>query len=178
MPANQRLEGKHNSSNETSGSSDDMRPVITSLATTLTEELAALLAAVLDGRKKKTLDRLSQALSEAMPTLLSRTIENELLADTTTAHERRVRFSAALARLEIPVVARKANTAHEQSKHGIDDTDWMSMDAAAQFLNLSSEALMKLVRNGKLGDVDTDAHGVIRLERTAVLARYQQMHRG
>jgi hypothetical protein len=64
---------------------DYLKPALAPLATALTEELAALLAAALDGRKKKTLGRLSQALSDAVPELLQRAFEHELLANGVVA---------------------------------------------------------------------------------------------
>src|SRR5258708_35340969 len=69
---------------------DYLKPALAPIATALTEELAALLAAALDGRTKKTLDRLSQALSDAVPELLQRAFEHELLANGVRSEERRV----------------------------------------------------------------------------------------
>lgn len=76
--------------------SDGLRPALAPVATALAEELAALLAAVLDGRKKRTLDRLSQALSDAVPELLQRAIEQELLAGGETDSKRCAMLVAAL----------------------------------------------------------------------------------
>jgi hypothetical protein len=55
MAAKRKSEGKNNAARDTSRSSDDLKAAIEPVAIALTEELAALLAAVLDGRKKKTL---------------------------------------------------------------------------------------------------------------------------
>src|SRR5258708_31471605 len=74
---------------------DYLKPALAPIATALTEELAALLAAALDGRKKKTLDRLSQALSDAVPELLVRAFEHELLVNGGVAFERRTTLVAA-----------------------------------------------------------------------------------
>jgi hypothetical protein len=67
---------------------DDLKPELASIATALTEELAALLATVLDDGRKQTLDRVSQALSDAVPELLQRAFEHELLACGKFASER------------------------------------------------------------------------------------------
>jgi hypothetical protein len=83
-----------------------LKPALAPIATALTEELAALLAAALDGRKKKTLDRLSQALSDAVPELLQRAFEHELLADSVVALERRATLVAALSAVTRPSAER------------------------------------------------------------------------
>ena len=178
MAAKRKAEGKHISPSDTSRPGDDLKAAIEPVATALTEELAALLAAVLDGRKKKTLDRLSQALSEAVPMLLQRTIEDELLASGDIARERRARFATVLRGRETPANRPQANATGKRRRLEADENDdWMSTDAAAQLLNLSPNEVKKLLQDGKLGDVDIDAHGVTRLERAAVLLRYQQMQR-
>jgi hypothetical protein len=178
MAAKRKSEGKRISPRDTSRPSDDLKAAIEPVATALTEELAALLAAVLDGRKKKTLDRLSQALSEAVPMLLQRTIEDELLASGDIARERRARFATVLRGRETPANLPQANATGKRRRLEADeDDDWMSTDAAAQLLNLSPNEVKKLLQDGKLGDVDIDAHGVTRLERAAVLLRYQHMQR-
>jgi hypothetical protein len=170
--------GKHIAPRETSRPSDDLRAAIEPVATALTEELAALLAAVLDGRKKKTLDRLSQALSEAVPALLQRTIEDELLASSDIARERRVRFATALRGRETPATLPQGNAIEKRRSLEADEgCDWMSTDAASQFLSLSPSEVKKLLQDGKLGDVDIGDHGATRLERTAVLLCYQQIQR-
>ena len=81
---------------------DYLKPALAPVAAALTEELAALLAAALDGRKKKTLDRLSQALSDAVPELLQRAFEHELLANSVVALERRATLVAALSAGDTP----------------------------------------------------------------------------
>lgn len=163
---------------ETSRASNELKAVIEPVATALTEELAALLAAVLDGRKKKTLDRLSLALSEAIPTLLQRTIEDELFAGDDIAVERRARLTAILRRSEAPLNLPQANGTGKRSRLGADeDNEWMSTDAAAQLLNLPLADVKALSRDGKLGHVDRDADGETMLERTAVLLYYQQRKR-
>src|SRR5258708_26312337 len=81
---------------------DYLKPALAPIATALTEELAALLAAALDGRKKKTLDRLSQALSDAVPELLVRAFEHELLVNGVVAFERRTTLVAALSAGDTP----------------------------------------------------------------------------
>jgi len=82
--------------------SDYLKPALAPVAAALTEELAALLAAALDGRRKKTLDRLSQALSDAVPELLQRAFEHELLANSVVALERRATLVAALSAGDTP----------------------------------------------------------------------------
>jgi hypothetical protein len=175
MAATRKSEGKNIASRETTRPSDDLKAAIEPVATALTEELAALLAAVLDGRKKKTLDRLSQALSEAVPTLLQRAIEDELLASGDIARERRAKFATVLRGGESPANLPQTNTIGNRRRLEADEgNDWMSTDAAAQLLNLSPNEVKKLLQDGKLGDVDIDAHGVTRLERTAVLLCYHR----
>lgn len=157
---------------------DDLKPALAPIATALSEELAALLAAVMDGRKKKTLDRLSQALGEAVPALLQRVIEDDLLADSDAARERRATLVAALRAPEMLVRPQQSKVVRPILGHETDDSaDWMSADAVAKLLNVSRARVKKLSQDGKLGDVDVDANGVMRLERTAVLLWYEQMKR-
>jgi hypothetical protein len=63
----------------------------------------------------------------------------------------------------------------------IDDTDessdWLSAESVANFLNVSSARVKQLAKAGELGEVDKDSNGVMRLERTAVLTRYEEMKR-
>jgi hypothetical protein len=127
---------------------------------------------------RKTLDRLSQALSEAVPSLLQRAIQDELLAGGDNARKRRHKLVTALRAGEtsanfpqVSATGKRRTVAAEESD------DWMSTDAAAQLLNLSPNKVKKLLQDGKLGDADIDGHGVTRLERTAVLLCYQQMQR-
>ncbi|MEW9585210.1 hypothetical protein [Paraburkholderia sp. DGU8] len=82
---------------------DDLKPELASIATALTEELAALLATVLDDGRKQTLDSLSQALSDAVPELLQRAFEQELLGGGKPASERRASLVAILRASEVPV---------------------------------------------------------------------------
>ncbi|NPT56341.1 hypothetical protein [Paraburkholderia elongata] len=178
MAAKRKSKVKDIASTGISISGDDLKQALKPIATALSEELAALLAAVMDGRKKKTLDRLSQALSEAVPSLLQRVIEDDLLADSDADRERRATLVAALRAREMPARLQQAKSARQGPAHGADDsTDWMSADAVARLLNVSPAHVKKLSQDGKLGDVDTDANGVMRLERTAVLVCYEQMKR-
>lgn len=178
MAAKRKSKVRNIAPGETSRASDELKAAIEPVATALTEELAALLAAVLDGRKKKTLDRLSQALSDAVPTLLQRTIEDELLTNGDIARERRARFATALRGRETPANLLQANATEKRNRHEADEgNEWMSTDAAAQLLNLSPAHVKALSQEGKLGHVDTDADGVMMLERTAVLLYYQQRKR-
>ena len=156
----------------------DLKQALRPIAAALSEELAALLAAVMDGRKKKTLDRLSQALGDALPTLLQRVIEDDLLADRDAARESRATLVAALRAPEMPARPQQTKSARQIPAHGADDgTDWMSADAVARLLNVSPAQLKKLSQDGKLGDIDTDDNGVTRFERTAVLVCYGQLKR-
>jgi hypothetical protein len=82
---------------------DDFKTELAPIATALTEELAAQLAAVLDDGRKETLDRLSQALSDAVPEFLLRAFEQELLAGGTLASERRASLIALLLASEVPL---------------------------------------------------------------------------
>lgn len=75
---------------------DDLKTQLAPISTALTEELAALLAGVLDDRRKPMLDRLSQALSDAVPEFLQRAFEQELLAGGKSASERRASLVAVL----------------------------------------------------------------------------------
>jgi hypothetical protein len=75
---------------------DDLKPQLAPISTALTEELAALLAAVLDDGRKQTLDRLSQALSDAVPEFLQRAFERELLASGKSASKCRASLVAIL----------------------------------------------------------------------------------
>jgi hypothetical protein len=114
---------------------DDLNPALAPVATALTEELAALLAAVLDGRKRKTLDRLSQALSDAVPELLQRAFEHELLVGGQAASERRAMLVAALSTAETP-----QRVTSSKQMPGVDtdvSSDWLSAEAVAKLLNVS-----------------------------------------
>jgi uncharacterized protein (DUF2267 family) len=75
---------------------DDLKTELAPIATALAEELAAQLAAVLEDGRKQTLDRLSQALSDAVPEFLLRVFEQEVLAGGTLASERRASLVAVL----------------------------------------------------------------------------------
>jgi CheY-like chemotaxis protein len=75
---------------------DDLKTQLASISTALTEELAALLATVLDDGRKETFDRLSQALSDAVPEFLQRAFEQELLASGKSASKCRASFVAVL----------------------------------------------------------------------------------
>lgn len=178
MTAKRKSEVKNITSPGISFPGDDLKQALKPIATALSEELAALLAAVMDGRKKKTLDRLSQALGEALPTLLQRVIEDDVLADSDAARDRRATLVAALRAPEIPARPQQTKSARQIPAHGADDgTDWMSAAAVARLLNVSPAHVEKLSQDGKLGDVDTDDNGVTRFERTAVLVRYEQTKR-
>jgi hypothetical protein len=157
------------------GPRDDLKPALAPIATALTEELAALLAAVLDGRKRKTLDRLSQALSDAVPELLQRAFEHELLADGVVASEHRAKLVAALSAGNTPQRRTSSRQMPINSTDG--SSDWLSAESVAKLLNVSSAHVKKLAKAGELGEVDTDSNGVTRLERTAVLTRYEEMKR-
>ena len=134
---------------------DDLKATIAPIASTLSGDLAALLAAVLDGRKKKTLDRLSKALSEAVPLLLERAIEGELLANG-DAHERRSRLVAVLRARETPVKLPQTKSAGKLPGDTADESkDWMSDNAVAQLLNVSLAHVKELSQGGKLGRVHT-----------------------
>ena len=76
---------------------DGLKAELAPIATALTEELAALLATVLEDGRKQTLDCVSQALSDAVPELLQRAFEQELLAGQKPrcALDRKNRASAA-----------------------------------------------------------------------------------
>jgi hypothetical protein len=133
------------------------------------------LAAVLDGRKRKTLDRLSQALSDAVPELLQRAFEHDLLAGGQAASEHRAMLVAALSTAETP-----QRVTSSRQMPGVDtdvSSDWLSAEAVAKLLNVSSAHVRKLAKAGELGKVDTDRNGATRLERTAVLTRYEEIKR-
>jgi hypothetical protein len=82
---------------------DDLKPELASIAAALTEELAALVATVLDDGRKQTLDCLSQAFSDAVPELLQRAFEQELLAGGKSAAERRASLVAVLRASDSPL---------------------------------------------------------------------------
>jgi hypothetical protein len=155
---------------------DYLKPALAPIAIALTEELAALLAAALDGRKKKTLDRLSQALSDAIPELLQRAFEHELLANGVVASERRATLVAALSADDTP--RRRVSSSRQIPINDTDESlDWLSAASVAKLLNVSSARVKQLAKAGELGEVDNDSDGVMRLERTAVLARHEEMKR-
>ncbi|TDN66795.1 hypothetical protein, partial [Paraburkholderia sp. BL10I2N1] len=96
MATSRKSAFKRINQSEIPGTGDKLGPALAPVATAFAEELAALLAAVLDGRKKRTLDRLSQALSDAVPELLRRAVEQELLAGGEADSERCAMLVAAL----------------------------------------------------------------------------------
>jgi hypothetical protein len=174
MAAKRKSASKSINPSEFQSPRDHLKPALAPIAIALTEELAALLAAALDGRKKKTLDRLSQALSDAVPELLQRAFEHELLANSVVASERLAMLVAALSPGDTP-------QRRTSSTPPINDTDrssdWLSAESVAKLLNVSSARVKQLANAGELGQVDMDSDGVTRLERTAVLARYEEMKR-
>jgi hypothetical protein len=98
-----------------------------------------------------------------------------LLASGDIARERRAKFATVLRGGESPANLPQTNATGNRRRLEADEgNDWMSTDAAAQLLNLSPNEVKKLLQDGKLGDVDIDAHGVTRLERTAVLLCYHR----
>ena len=109
---------------EIPGPSDGLGAALAPVATALAEELAVLLAAVLDGRKKRTLDRLSQTLSDAVPELLRRAVEQELLAGGETDSERCVTLVAALH--AAATAARKMSVGQTSGADAEGGTDWLS----------------------------------------------------
>jgi hypothetical protein len=110
---------------------DDLKPELASIATALTEELAALLATVLDDGRKQTLDCLSQALSDAVPELLQRAFEQELLADGKPASERRASLVAILPASEVPLHM----TSTRQTRATDESTDWQPAEPVAKLLS-------------------------------------------
>jgi hypothetical protein len=175
MPHKRNAAPKETNQHVTASARDDLKASLAPIATALTEELAALLAAVLDGRKRKTLERLSQALSDAVPELLQRAVEHELLAGGEVASERRATLLAALRAGETPQRGTSFKRMPILETDG--SSDWLSAESVAKLLNVSSAQVKKLAKAGKLGEVDIDGNGVTRLERTAVLARYEEMKR-
>jgi hypothetical protein len=132
---------------------DDLKPELAPIATALTEELAALLATVLDEGRKQTLDRLSQALSDAVPELLQRAFEQELLAGGESASERRATLVAVLRASEAPL--HKIST--RQMRPDEDgSTDCLSVKPVAKLRSVSSAHVKKLAKAGGLGELDTD----------------------
>ncbi|MFM0630459.1 hypothetical protein [Paraburkholderia xenovorans] len=131
---------------------DDLKTEFASIATALTEELAALLATVLDDGRKQTLDCLSQALSDAVPELLQRAFEQELLAGGKPASERRASLVAVLRASEPPL--HKISTG--QMRPTDESTDCLSAMPVLKLRNLSSAHVKKLAKAGGLGELDTD----------------------
>jgi hypothetical protein len=154
---------------------DHLKPALAPIAIALTEELAALLATALDGRKKKTLDRLSQALSDAVPELLQRAFEHELLANGVVASERRATLVAALSAGDTS--QRRTSSKQIPINDTDESSDWLSGESVAKLLNVSSARVKQLAKAGELGEIDKDSDGVMRLKRTAVLARHEEMKR-
>jgi hypothetical protein len=131
---------------------DDLKPELAPIAIALTEELAALLATVLDDGRKQTLDRLSQALSDAVPELLQRAFEQELLAGGKPASERRASLVAVLRASEVPVHI----TSARQTPAADESTDYLSAKPVAKLRNVSTAHVKKLAKAGGLGELDTD----------------------
>ncbi|MEA3094588.1 MAG: hypothetical protein QOJ04_5930 [Caballeronia sp.] len=105
---------------------DYLKPALAPIATALTEELAAVLAAALDGRKKRTLDRLSQALSDVVPELLQRAFEHEMFANGVVAAKRRATLVAALSAGDTP--QRRASSRQMPINGGDGTSDWLSAE--------------------------------------------------
>lgn len=132
---------------------DDLKPELAPIATALTEELAALLATVLDDGRKQTLDHLSQALSDAVPELLQRAFEQELLAGGKSASERRASLVAVLRAREVPVHM----TSTRQTRATDENTDCLSAKPVAKFRSVSTAHVKKFAKAGELGEADADS---------------------
>jgi hypothetical protein len=126
---------------------DYLKPALAPVAAALTEELAALLAAALDGRKKRTLDRLSQALSDAVPELLQRAFEHELLANGVVASERRATLVAALSAGDAP--QRRTSSRQIPINDTDESSDWLSAESVAKLLNVSTARVKQLAKAGE-----------------------------
>ncbi|MFP3566632.1 hypothetical protein [Paraburkholderia sp. SIMBA_030] len=128
---------------------DDLKPELAFIATALTEELAALIATVLDDARKQTLDCLSQALSDAVPELLQRAFEQELLAGGKSMSERRASLVAVLRASEPPL----PGTSPGQARATDESTDWLPAEPVAKFQSVSTAHVKKLAKAGELGEV-------------------------
>jgi hypothetical protein len=96
MAAKRKSEVRNANQSGTPTPLDDLKTQLAPISRALTEELAALLAAVLDDGRKQMLDRVSQALSDAVPEFLQRAFEQELLAGGKSASKRRASLVAVL----------------------------------------------------------------------------------
>ena len=155
---------------------DDLKRGLAPIATALTEELAALLAAVLDDGRKQTLDRLSQALSDAVPEFLQQAFEQEMLAGGESAFERRASLVAALRASEAPLHRTFTRQTRATDKDG--SIDRLSAESVAKLLSVSTATghVRELAKARELGEVDADSQwGGERAERTAGLARYEEL---
>ena len=135
------------------GIRDGLKPELASIATALTEGLAALLSTVLDDGRKQTLDRVSQALSDAVPELLQRAFEHELLASGKPASERPESLVAIFRASEVPVhmISRRQTRATDES------ADWEPAKPVAKRLSVSTAHVEKLAKAGELRPVDSDS---------------------
>jgi hypothetical protein len=132
---------------------DDLKPQLAPIATALTEELAALLATVLDAGRKQMLDRLSQALSDAVPELLQPAFEQKLLAGGKPASECRASLVAALRASEVPVHM----TSTRQTRATDESTGWQPAEPVGKFQSVSTAHVKNLAKASELGEADADS---------------------
>jgi hypothetical protein len=152
---------------------DGLKLALAPVATALGEELAGLLAAVLDGRKLKTRDRLAEALNQALPEALSKAFMQELLSSDSDARARRGTLMYLLSAVDVPSspLRPKLNAPVESSPVATAADDARVSGAeVAKLLHLSPSYVRKLATAGKLGDVGSTATGETMFELRAVHA--------
>ncbi|SOE87873.1 hypothetical protein SAMN05446935_8541 [Burkholderia sp. YR290] len=152
---------------------DGLKLALAPVATALEEELARLLAPVLDGRRVKTRDRLAEALNQALPEALSKAFRQELLSSDSDARARRATLMYLLSAVDVPSspLRPKMNAPVESSPVATAADDVRVSGAeVAKLLHLSPSYVRKLATAGKLGDVGSTASGETMFELRAVHA--------
>jgi hypothetical protein len=151
----------------------ELKLALAPVATAMGEELAGLLAVMLDGRKLKTSDRLAEALNRALSEALSKAFRQELLSSNGDARTRRVTLMYLLSAVDVPSSPfwRKLNTPMDSSlvMTNADDAR-VSGAEVAKLLHVSPAYVNRLATVGRLGDVGSTATGETTFELRAVQA--------
>jgi hypothetical protein len=181
MPAKRKSESKSAEPPAIPGLADGLRLVLAPVATILAQELVALLAAEFDGRKRKTLERIAEVVSQALPDVLPKTFARTLLAsDEDDARGRREVLMYMLCAVDVPtsLLRQELNAPVEPSQVATNADDGrVSAAEVAKLLNVSPAYVRKLATAGKLGDVGSAATGETMFELRAVQAYRQEQKR-
>jgi hypothetical protein len=173
MTANRKSAAKSTESPVVPDLTYGLKLALAPVATAMGEELAGLLAVMLDGGKLKTRDRLAEALNRALSEVLSKAFSQELLSSNGDARTRRVMLMYLLSAVDVPSSPfwRKLNAPRESSLV-VANTDDARVSCAevAKLLHVSPAYVRRLATVGRLGDVGSTDTGETTFELRAVQA--------